>query len=112
MSDIFISYAQRDHAKVAFLVKVLEQRGWSVFWNRKIPIGKTWDQVLEVQLPLTRCVIVLWSSASIVSKWVRIEARKAEQRGILMPALLDNIHIDDIPLEFSSLQTLKPCARI
>ena len=42
MSDIFISYAREDEARIQKLVRALEQRGLSVFWDRNIPAGQTW----------------------------------------------------------------------
>jgi len=41
MSDIFLSYASEDRARVLGLVKALEAQGWTVFWDRMIPAGKT-----------------------------------------------------------------------
>jgi formylglycine-generating enzyme required for sulfatase activity len=101
VSDIFISYANADRARVQPLVAALRQRGWSVWWDRTIPPGKTWDQVIEAALNDARCVIVLWSRDSVHSDWVRTEADEAKQRGILVPALLDQV---PIPLAFRRIQ--------
>jgi len=79
----------------------LHQKGWSVWWDRTILPGKTWDQVIEKALADARCVIVLWSRASIRSDWVRTEAEEAKERGILVPALLDDV---SIPLAFKRIQ--------
>ena len=48
MSDIFISYANADRSRTEPLAKALEAQGWSVWWDRAIPPGKTFDQVIEV----------------------------------------------------------------
>ena len=101
MSDIFISYASADRGRVIPLVKVLQGQGWSVFWDRKIPTGKTWDQFIAGALNDARCVIVLWSRHSVQSKWVQIEAHQADRRTILVPAMLDAV---EIPLAFSLIQ--------
>jgi formylglycine-generating enzyme required for sulfatase activity len=101
MSDIFISYANADRPRVKPLVDALQQQGWSVWWDRKIPIGKTWDQVIDEALTDARCVIVLWSRDSIQSDWVRTEAYEAKRRKILVPALLDDVRP---PLAFRSIQ--------
>jgi hypothetical protein len=60
-----------------------------------------WDQVIETELAQAKCVIVLWSKHSVDSEWVRIEAEEARQRGILVPALLDDVKI---PLAFRRIQ--------
>jgi formylglycine-generating enzyme required for sulfatase activity len=86
------------------LVGELQRRGWSVWWDRTIRPGKTWDQVIEAALTEARCVIVLWSRDSIQSDWVRTEADEARQRGILVPALLDDVVI---PLAFRRMQAAR-----
>jgi hypothetical protein len=82
-------------------VDALAQLGWSVWWDRTILPGKRWEEVIETALDEARCVIVLWSKDSIQSEWVRVEANEARQRGILVPALLDDVKI---PLPFRGIQ--------
>jgi hypothetical protein len=101
VSDIFLSYASADRLRVKPLVDALANRGWSVWWDRSIPPGKTWDQVIETALSEARCVIVLWSRDSVESDWVRTEAEEGQRRGILIPALLDGVVI---PLAFRRIQ--------
>jgi hypothetical protein len=74
MSDIFLSYASEDLARIRPLVQFLMQQGWSVWWDRTIPLGKTYDQVIEEALDAARCVVVVWSQGSVASHWVRTEA--------------------------------------
>lgn len=102
MSDIFISYASADREHAARLARALEDRGWSVWWDRTIPPGRQFDEVIEEALDAARCVVVLWSPASIASSWVKTEAAEAMRRKALIPALLgDDVKI---PLEFRRLQ--------
>ena len=42
MSDIFVSYFSEERDRLLPLVNALEKTGWSVFWDRTIPAGKTW----------------------------------------------------------------------
>ena len=100
--DIFISYASEDLPRVQPLVEALGQHGWSVWWDRSIRPGKTWEQIIDDKLNDARCVIVLWSRHSIQSDWVKIEAGEAKRRQILVPAILDTDLI--IPLAFRHLQ--------
>ena len=102
MADIFISYVREDIDAAAKLAEALEAQGWLVFWDRRIPAGKRFDDFLNEQLEAARCVIVLWSSRSIFSAWVRDEAAVGRDRGILVPA-----HLDDVlpPFGFRSIQS-------
>jgi hypothetical protein len=70
MSDIFLSYANEDLPRVLPLVRALERRGWSVWWDRAILPGRTYDIVIEEALEAARCVIVVWSNTSVTSDWV------------------------------------------
>ena len=101
MSDIFISYSQSDRAKARMLADALQGEGWSVWWDPKIPPGKTFDEVIDQALERAKCVIVLWSKTSVTSGWVKAEAAEGKTRGILIPAKIQ----DDvkIPLEFRYL---------
>ena len=91
MADIFISYASEDRSRVEPLAKALEDQGWTVFWDRTIPAGKTWRQVIGDALETSRSVIVAWSKTSVDSSWVQEEADRGRERNILIPILIDNV---------------------
>lgn len=101
MSDIFISYARADKQKAELLADAFSQKGWSVWWDREIPPGKSFDEVIENALSSARCVIVLWSRQSVSSRWVKTEAAEGAERGILVPVLIENVQI---PLEFKRIE--------
>jgi TIR domain len=104
MADIFLSYANRDVNRIKILVEVLTGQGWTVWWDHKIRIGKTFDQVIEEEIAKAKCVVVLWSKESIVSDWVKAEAAEGRKRQILAPALIDDV---TIPLEFRRIETAR-----
>jgi hypothetical protein len=99
--DIFISYASPDRPFAQRLAKALQSEGWSVWWDRVIPPGKTFDAVIEEALDSAKCVVVLWSASSVTSDWVKVEAAEAARRRILIPALIADA---TIPLEFRRIQ--------
>lgn len=99
--DVFLSYAREDRERAHQVANVLEESGWSVWWDRKIVAGEAFDQTIERQLESARCVVVLWSEASVGSEWVKNEAAAAAERQVLVPALIDDVKI---PLEFRRRQ--------
>ena len=101
-SEVFLSYASEDRARARDLARALEGQGWRVWWDRKILPGRSFGQVIEEQLDSVKCVLVLWSKASVASDWVEAEAARARQRGILVPVLIDDVG-SRIPIEFSRL---------
>ena len=104
MSDIFLSYATEDRLRTRILVQALESRGWSVWWDRTIPPGQTFDSVIERALDDARCAVVLWSKVSVSSDWVKTEAAEAARRRILVPVLIDDVIV---PFEFRRIQAAR-----
>lgn len=104
MNDIFLSYATEDRPTAERLSYALEQLGRSVWWDRNIPPGKTFDQVIAEALDHAKCVVVLWSAASITSDWVKEEATEGLRRRILVPALISDVAI---PMGFRRIQAAR-----
>jgi uncharacterized glyoxalase superfamily protein PhnB len=103
MSDIFISYAREDRDKAKALAELFQQQDWSVWWDRNIPPGRSFDEVIEEALGAAKCVVVLWSKNSASSDWVKGEAAEGLRRKILVPVRIDSANV---PLEFRRLQTV------
>lgn len=85
MADVFVSYSRTDKARVAPLVAAIEAEGWSVWWDPEIMPGQEFDSRIAAELALATAVLVVWTPASVKSRWVRGEAREAADRGILVP---------------------------
>jgi hypothetical protein len=102
VADVFVSYAAEDRDRAAKLSTALIELGWSVWWDRRIIAGQTFDQVIEQELDAARSVVVLWSKHSIESEWVKNEAAAAAERDVLVPAAIDKVRL---PLEFRRRQT-------
>ncbi len=101
MADVFISYASADREQAQAIAASLANRGYKVWWDRTIPPGRIFDEVIQEALNAARCVIVLWSKTSIGSNWVKTEAAEAGSRNILVPVLIANV---PPPIEFRRLQ--------
>jgi len=91
MTDIFVSYASEDRARIKPLVEHLQSLGWSVWWDRELVAGPSFDEKIEAAIQDAACVVVAWSLSAIASKWVRAEANEGLERGILVPLLLDDV---------------------
>ncbi len=102
MADIFISYASENKVQAQRLAQALEEQGWSVWWDRHIPPGMEYATVIENAVTSARCVVVLWSEYSVDSRWVKNEAAEGAERGILVPAFIEQV---DLPFEFRRLQS-------
>jgi TIR domain-containing protein len=102
MADIFLSYAREDTDTAKVLAESLAGHGWSVWWDRKILPGVSFASMIEHELNAAKCVIALWSKASVNSDWCKNEADVACKRGVLVPALLEADV--EIPLAFRHLQ--------
>lgn len=102
MADVFVSYSRQDKALAAQFVQLLEGYGWDVFWDQETRAGTIWPKVLEDELTLARCLLVLWTANSVASRWVRIEAYEALQNDKLLPVRLEKVKP---PMEFRQTQT-------
>ena len=89
--DVFVSYASTDRDRIAPLVQALEGGGWSVWWDRHLEAGTAFDREIQHALDESKCVIVVWTEASVESDWVLAEAGDGLERGILIPVMLDDV---------------------
>jgi hypothetical protein len=103
MHDIFLSYSTKDRERLQPLFQALERQGWSVFWDhRTIDIGDHWNKKINHAIRTSKCVLVVWSKASVDSEWVLEEANIGKQRNVLLPIQIDAV---DIPVGFTMRQT-------
>jgi len=102
MADIFLSYASEDRDRIQPLVAVLNAEGWSVWWDRELVAGPSFDEKIEAELEAAGCVVVAWSQHSVRSRWCRAEASEGLERRLLVPLCLDYVRP---PLVFRASQT-------
>ena len=77
LADIFLSYASEDREAACLIAQALESQSWTVWWDRKIPAGQAFDEVIEREIGMAKSVVVLWSKNSTKSEWVKNEAAAA-----------------------------------
>ncbi len=102
MADVFISYARSDKARVAPLVAAIEAQGWSVWWDPAMDPGQEFDRQIAAELKAAAAVLVVWTPASVESRWVRGEAREGADRGILVPLRFEGANL---PIDVRALHT-------
>ncbi|HEV2863800.1 MAG TPA: TIR domain-containing protein [Pyrinomonadaceae bacterium] len=101
MSDIFISYAREDRPNAERLARVFERQGWTVWWDKVIPPGRRYGDVIAEQLAAAKAVVVLWSRTSAASDWVKDEAQEGAARNVLVSMLVEKV---TPPLGFRQFQ--------
>ena len=103
--DVFLSYKREDEERAARLVRALESHGLSVWWDRSLPGGESWQANIESALNAAGCVVVMWSEGAVgpAGQYVRDEARRALVRGVLVPVLVDPVAP---PLGFGEIQAI------
>lgn len=102
MADVFISYAREDRSRAEELASAIVAKGWTVWWDHRIPVGKSFSSVIEAELAAARCVLVIWSGSAVKSEWVKNEAAEGTQRNILVPVRIEDVQI---PFQFRHLHT-------
>lgn len=102
MPDVFISYSREDRPIAELIASSLEAEGFSVWWDAVLRAGDSYDEVIENNLRGASAVVVLWSTTSTKSKWVRAEATAGERHSTLVPALIEDC---DRPIRFEMIQS-------
>jgi hypothetical protein len=104
MSEVFISYKKEDAARVEPIARTLANAGYDVWWDHRIPPGRTYREVIGEALQSAKCVIVVWSNLSANAQWVLDEADEGKKRNVLLPLLLDDV---DIPYGFRQIEAAR-----
>jgi hypothetical protein len=105
MPEIFISYSHADREHIVRLSSFLESKGWTVWWDKSLLSGAPYRDEIVNQLATSRAVIVLWTSNSIKSDFVRSEASRAYADQKLIPIKDASLEYAQIPLPFGELHT-------
>ena len=90
MAGIFLSYSRVDRPLAQTIAEALQAEGFTVWWDKVLRAGQTYDEVTETMLRESDVVVVLWSQTSVKSKWVRAEATLGERTAIVVPAMIED----------------------
>ena len=106
MADVFISYAQEDRLIARDLATYLEAHGVSTWHDIELRAGDDYQITIPNIISEARAVVVLWTSASVKSQWVRAEAGLGNNSGKLVPTKTEELKYDDIPPPFNLLHAV------
>jgi cellulose biosynthesis protein BcsQ len=98
----FLSYSTQDHERVREIRAALEASGLEVWSPDQIQMSKVFRNDVAQALDESDVVVVCWSKSSISSDSVLDEAGEGLRRGILAPALLDDVAP---PVGFRTIQS-------
>lgn len=102
MAAIFLSYSRADRPTAQIVAEALEAEGFTVWWDKVLRAGQTYDEVTETMLRESSVVVVLWSHTSVKSKWVRAEATLGQRNAVVVPAMIEDA---DRPIMFELTQS-------
>lgn len=103
LTQVFISYSRDNRETAEYVAQGLAGLGIDVWWDRELPGGSAFADVIEKQLAEAHVVIVLWSESSIRSGFVRDESMRALEAGKLLPVRIEAVVP---PLGFGQLHAL------
>ncbi len=103
MSDVFVSYNREDLPIAQRVVDGLVHEGVSVWLDMELKAGENYDEITEQRLHSAKAVVVLWSSRSVKSRWVRAEATIGQRKKTLIPAMIEEC---DRPVMFELVQSI------
>jgi|SRR5450755_244457 formylglycine-generating enzyme required for sulfatase activity len=103
MANVFLSYKKEDVEIAARFASAFRNEGLSVWWDDGLTPKGAWDAEIESEISSASAVVVLWSPRSCPSEWVRREAHYAQDRGKLVPVIVE---ATAIPIAFTLNQTV------
>jgi small GTP-binding protein len=86
-----MTYARQDVHLALALTEWFQSQGLSVWFDQDIRAGERYNDQIAEELDKARCVIALWSTASINSKWVHAEADHALRKSAVIPVYLEPV---------------------
>lgn len=101
MADIFISYKREDKHLAEDVIHRLKEAGFSVWYDDRITPHSSWDETIEREIAAAKAVVVLWTTRSVASEWVRTEADYAKTHGKIVPVMLED---SAVPLAYRRTQ--------
>ncbi len=103
---VFISYARHDIETVRCLVDRCRSAGIKVTWDQDFAGGEDFVSAIKKAIDAARCVIVVWSAKSVLSRYVCDEAARALHQNKLITTHLPDFDFQDVPIGFGRLNAV------
>jgi hypothetical protein len=98
---VFISFKSEERNEAYKFFDALKSSGYLVWWAEDLQCGQEWHGEIDKAIEEAGAVIVLWSSKSYTSPWVKHEASQAMAKKIYAPVRTELINIES---PFSRIQ--------
>lgn len=90
----FVSYKRQDLKRIAPIINQLWSNGIYFWYDRNIPGGSEWDEIIEEKISKSRIILLFVSQEAINSKYVRREVKFADALDIpVLPILLEDVKL-------------------
>ena len=100
-TTIFISYKREDKRIAKKLFTLLQEDGFTVWWDQKIKAGESFVSKIHEQAEKCDVLIALYSLKALQSKYIEAEATYAFEHNKLIPIIIENI---ELPIPFRTTQ--------
>lgn len=114
--DVFMSFSVNDEALVRPIWQEMCLNGLRVFWSDAIlksKLGQSWFEVIQNSLERSRHFLLICSTSSMSSEWVKREYQaffnhcyKPSQR-LLVPLLMQGYKVTELPLFLRELEACR-----
>jgi len=98
MGEIFISYKQEERERMRPIAHGLRALGVDVWFDERPQPDRSFTEEITQLVQSCKAQLVCWSPAAVASEWVRGEAEKGRQRGILIAVMIEPC---DLPPPFN-----------
>jgi hypothetical protein len=102
----FVSYSRSDLEIVRAMVHDLRSEGASIKWDQDFHAGDDFEREIRKAIAAAHAVIVLWSSSSAASPYVRGEAGLALKQSKLITMHVEDFDVCEVPFAFSTLNAI------
>jgi TPR repeat protein len=89
MTDVFVSYARADRARVEPIARGLEALGFDVWWDPNLLPGEQYASAIGEILQSAKAILVVWSANAVERDWVLDEAAVGRDRRALVSTRID-----------------------